>query len=115
MSTCDLKLNVFRCRDGYLVCPEFMYLPDHAFASLAHVSPLLGTLVCGWFPEMVCRNVRAAINDDFFAFLPYEEAVFAGLPSGIMDDDLRRTSHGRKRADDDDRLSPLLGTSERKR
>ena len=85
MLKCDLKLNVFRCHAGYLVCPDFLFLPDHAISHYTHVSSLLVTFVCGWFPDELCARVLNAIHDDRYAYIPFAEAVRSGLPSGLMD------------------------------
>lgn len=65
-----MRLNLFVCRDGWLLSSECMLASREAEDAHGPVSAFLGILDCAQLPDPVCRDILEGIYARQFAFLP---------------------------------------------
>ena len=76
-----MKLNVFPCRDGFLLSAECMDLPKRARDAFWPISQMLGVIECDDLPADVCAWVSEDIEALNFSFVATATALRAWLPT----------------------------------
>jgi hypothetical protein len=75
-----MKLNVFACRDGFLLSAECMFAPRKATEAYWPVSAILGIVDCDKLPADLCAYITQDIDTQQFSFVSTAEAFRVGLP-----------------------------------
>ena len=75
-----MKLNVFACKDGFLLSPDCMLAPRDATKAHWPVSALLGIVECAELPPDLCSFVEQDIDEKQFSFVSTAEAFRVGIP-----------------------------------
>ena len=76
-----MDLNVFACRDGFLLSAQCMLVPQRATETYWPVSAVLGIVDCRELPGELCDRILDAIDAKQFAFVSMAEAFRVGLPT----------------------------------
>lgn len=76
-----MKLNVFVCRDGFLLSPDCMVLPKMAQEVFWPVTSIIGVLDCDDLPTDLCERVNADVEDRQFSFVATGIAIQARIPT----------------------------------
>src|SRR5204863_8870537 len=74
-----MRLNVFSCRDGFVLSAECMLAPRAAEMECGSISALLGTLDCTELPAEVCADITAQVDTRQYAIVTLEVAVSSNL------------------------------------
>lgn len=75
-----VKLNVFACKDGFLLSSDCMLAPRNATRAHWPVSALLGVVDCEELPADLCSFIEQDIDDKQFSFVSTAEAFRVGIP-----------------------------------
>jgi hypothetical protein len=76
-----MDLNVFTCRNGFLLSAQCMLVPQRATELYWPVSSVLGIVDCRQLPSALCDRILDAIDAKHFAFVSSAEALRVGLPT----------------------------------
>lgn len=80
-----MRLNVFSCRDGFVLSADCMLAPRAAEMECGGISALLGTLDCTELPESVCAAIKAEVDARAYAVVTLEVAMSSNLRALIQD------------------------------
>ena len=74
-----MKLNLFACKEGFLLSPNCMLAPHAATRVHWPVSTILGIVDCAELPTDLCAFITQDIEDKQFSFVSSAEAARVGL------------------------------------
>ena len=80
-----VNLNVFSCRDGFVLSADCMLAPREAEMDCGPISALLGVIDCTELPEPVCAEINAQVDARQYAFVPMMVAMASNLRALIRD------------------------------
>ena len=80
-----MRLNVFSCREGFVLSADCMLAPREAEMDCGPVSALLGTINCTELPEDVCADINHQVEARQYAFVTLAVAISSNLRALIED------------------------------
>jgi hypothetical protein len=80
-----MRLNVFSCRDGFVLSADCMLVPLAAEMECGSISALLGTLDCTELPVDLCADIVAQLDARHYAIVTLGASKASNLRAFIQD------------------------------